>query len=109
MVELSAHRSDLSSDIDVYASDHGSLKSPWNNFFACFAAYYARARPQRSVPSLSHTRSKNHQQSEVEETYERVKVQPGVEGYVICNKSGQVLGSCNGAGDGRGVRIYRWL
>mmetsp|Transcript_19256 Transcript_19256/g.25002 ORF Transcript_19256/g.25002 Transcript_19256/m.25002 type:complete len:103 (-) Transcript_19256:35-343(-) len=29
--------------------------------------------------------------SEVEETLERVKVQPGVEGYVICNKEGQVL------------------
>lgn len=30
-------------------------------------------------------------QSEVEETIERIKVQPGVEGYVICNKQGQVL------------------
>ncbi|CAE7496386.1 DYNLRB1, partial [Symbiodinium microadriaticum] len=29
--------------------------------------------------------------SEVEETIERIKVQPGVEGYVICNKQGQVL------------------
>ncbi|KAJ8604578.1 hypothetical protein CTAYLR_007635 [Chrysophaeum taylorii] len=29
--------------------------------------------------------------SEVEETLERVKVQPGVEGYVICNRQGQVL------------------
>lgn len=29
--------------------------------------------------------------SEVEETLERIKVQPGVEGYVICNKQGQVL------------------
>ncbi len=31
------------------------------------------------------------QQSEVEETIERIKVQPGIEGYVICNKQGQVL------------------
>lgn len=30
-------------------------------------------------------------QSEVEETIERIKVQTGVEGYVICNKAGQVL------------------
>ena len=30
-------------------------------------------------------------QSEVEETIERIKVQHGVEGYVICNKQGQVL------------------
>ena len=30
-------------------------------------------------------------QSEVEETIERIKVQQGVEGYVICNKQGQVL------------------
>lgn len=30
-------------------------------------------------------------QSEVEETIERIKVQNGVEGYVICNKNGQVL------------------
>jgi len=30
-------------------------------------------------------------QSEVEETIERIKVQSGVEGYVICNKQGQVL------------------
>ena len=30
-------------------------------------------------------------QSEVEETIERIKVQGGVEGYVICNKQGQVL------------------
>ena len=30
-------------------------------------------------------------QSEVEETIERIKVQNGVEGYVICNKQGQVL------------------
>ncbi|KAJ1456168.1 hypothetical protein M885DRAFT_518240 [Pelagophyceae sp. CCMP2097] len=29
--------------------------------------------------------------SEVEETLERVKVQSGVEGYVICSKAGQVL------------------
>mmetsp|Transcript_20250 Transcript_20250/g.21995 ORF Transcript_20250/g.21995 Transcript_20250/m.21995 type:complete len:106 (-) Transcript_20250:919-1236(-) len=29
--------------------------------------------------------------SEVEETIERIKVQSGVEGYVICNKQGQVL------------------
>ena len=29
--------------------------------------------------------------SEVEETIERIKVQTGVEGYVICNKQGQVL------------------
>lgn len=29
--------------------------------------------------------------SQVEETLERVKVQPGVEGYVICNRQGQVL------------------
>jgi dynein light chain roadblock-type len=29
--------------------------------------------------------------SEVEETIERIKVQPGVEGYVICNRQGQVL------------------
>ena len=29
--------------------------------------------------------------SEVEETIERIKVQGGVEGYVICNKEGQVL------------------
>jgi len=29
--------------------------------------------------------------SEVEETLERVKVQPGVEGYIICDKKGQVL------------------
>mmetsp|Transcript_9164 Transcript_9164/g.15240 ORF Transcript_9164/g.15240 Transcript_9164/m.15240 type:complete len:106 (+) Transcript_9164:85-402(+) len=29
--------------------------------------------------------------SEVEETIERIKVQGGVEGYVICNKQGQVL------------------
>jgi hypothetical protein len=29
-------------------------------------------------------------QSEVEETIERIKVQAGVEGYVICNKQGQV-------------------
>lgn len=29
--------------------------------------------------------------SEVEETLERIKVQPGVEGYVICNMEGQVL------------------
>ncbi len=28
--------------------------------------------------------------SEVEETIERIKVQAGVEGYVICNKQGQV-------------------
>ena len=27
----------------------------------------------------------------MEETIERIKVQPGVEGYVICNKQGQVL------------------
>ena len=30
-------------------------------------------------------------QSEVEETIERIKVQAGVEGYVISNKQGQVL------------------
>jgi dynein light chain roadblock-type len=30
-------------------------------------------------------------QSEVEETIERIKVKDGVEGYVICNKQGQVL------------------
>ena len=30
-------------------------------------------------------------QSDVEETIERIKVQNGVEGYVICNKQGQVL------------------
>lgn len=30
-------------------------------------------------------------QSQVEETLERIKVQPGVEGYVICNMDGQVL------------------
>ena len=30
-------------------------------------------------------------QSEVEETIERIKVQAGVEGYVICNKAGLVL------------------
>ncbi|CAM9704591.1 unnamed protein product, partial [Discosporangium mesarthrocarpum] len=30
-------------------------------------------------------------QSEVEETLERIKVQPGVEGYVICDMEGQVL------------------
>ncbi|CAM9449863.1 unnamed protein product, partial [Chrysoparadoxa australica] len=30
-------------------------------------------------------------QSEVEETLERIKVQPGVEGYVICSMDGQVL------------------
>ena len=29
--------------------------------------------------------------SEVEETLERIKVQAGVEGYVICSKNGQVL------------------
>ena len=29
--------------------------------------------------------------SEVEETIERIKVQGGVEGYVICNREGQVL------------------
>ena len=29
-------------------------------------------------------------QSEVEETIERIKIQTGVEGYVICNKQGQV-------------------
>ena len=29
--------------------------------------------------------------SDVEETIERIKVQAGVEGYVICNKQGQVL------------------
>ncbi|CAM9901395.1 unnamed protein product, partial [Hapterophycus canaliculatus] len=29
--------------------------------------------------------------SEVEETLERIKVQPGVEGYVICDMEGQVL------------------
>ena len=29
--------------------------------------------------------------SEVEETIERIKVQSGVEGYVISNRSGQVL------------------
>lgn len=29
--------------------------------------------------------------SEVEEAIERIKVQGGVEGYVICNKQGQVL------------------
>lgn len=29
--------------------------------------------------------------SEVEETLERVKVQPGVIGYVICNRQGMVL------------------
>jgi dynein light chain roadblock-type len=29
--------------------------------------------------------------SEVEETIERIKVQQGIEGYVICNKQGQVL------------------
>ena len=29
--------------------------------------------------------------SEVEETIERIKVQEGVEGYVICDKHGQVL------------------
>ena len=29
--------------------------------------------------------------SEVEETLERVKIQAGVEGYVICSKQGQVL------------------
>eukprot|EP01038_Epipyxis_sp_PR26KG_P010381 gene10381-13945_t len=29
--------------------------------------------------------------SEVEETIERIKCQPGIEGYVICNKAGQVL------------------
>ena len=29
-------------------------------------------------------------QSEVEETIERIKIQAGVEGYVICNKQGQV-------------------
>lgn len=28
--------------------------------------------------------------SEVEETLERIKVQPGVEGYVICDMEGQV-------------------
>lgn len=33
----------------------------------------------------------NSFQSEVEETIERIKVQGGVEGYVICNKQGQVL------------------
>ena len=32
-----------------------------------------------------------YRQSEVEETIERIKVQGGVEGYVICNKQGQVL------------------
>ena len=31
--------------------------------------------------------------SEVEETLERVKIQAGVEGYVICSKQGQVLRS----------------
>lgn len=30
-------------------------------------------------------------QSEVEETLERVKLQSGVEGYVICNRQGLVL------------------
>jgi dynein light chain roadblock-type len=30
-------------------------------------------------------------QSHVEEILERIKVQPGVEGYVICNHEGQVL------------------
>ena len=30
-------------------------------------------------------------QSEVEETIERIRQQLGVEGYVICNKQGQVL------------------
>lgn len=34
---------------------------------------------------------KTRQQSEVEETIERIKVQQGVENYVICNKQGQVL------------------
>mmetsp|Transcript_21681 Transcript_21681/g.24866 ORF Transcript_21681/g.24866 Transcript_21681/m.24866 type:complete len:104 (-) Transcript_21681:366-677(-) len=29
--------------------------------------------------------------SEVEETLERIKAQPGVEGYVICNSGGAVL------------------
>lgn len=33
----------------------------------------------------------NYLKSEVEETIERIKVQGGVEGYVICNKQGQVL------------------
>lgn len=30
-------------------------------------------------------------QSDVEETIERIKLQPGVDGYVICNNTGQVL------------------
>ncbi|CAM9328567.1 unnamed protein product [Choristocarpus tenellus] len=34
---------------------------------------------------------RNAPQSEVEETLERIKVQPGVEGYVICDMGGQVL------------------
>jgi len=29
--------------------------------------------------------------SEVEETIERIRVQEGVENYVICNRQGQVL------------------
>lgn len=32
--------------------------------------------------------------SEVEETLERIKVQPGVEGYVICDMEGQVKLKC---------------
>lgn len=33
-------------------------------------------------------------QSEVEETLERIKIQPGVEGYVICDMEGQVPTTC---------------
>ena len=37
--------------------------------------------------------------SEVEETLERIKVQPGVEGYVICDMEGQVsLSGCSRGG-----------
>lgn len=43
------------------------------------------------LKSLAYCFDHINKQSEVEETIERIKVQSGVEGYVICNKQGQVL------------------
>ena len=43
------------------------------------------------------------EQSEVEETIERIKHQGGVEGYVICNRQGQVLRRMNTVGQSQEI------
>lgn len=70
-----------------YGGRLGSFEMIWSS---CWS------RGSSNVPVFPATTfvSRTFVQSEVEETLERIKVQPGVEGYVICDMEGQVKLNC---------------